>query len=515
MTMRSLPHDLYRAEHVRALDARAISQSGIPGMTLMERAGQAAFGIIQRRWPRAARIVVFCGGGNNGGDGYVIASLARRAGKEVTVVHVGSREALKGDARTAMLQAVAAQVQMLDALDPSVSLELSADLVVDALLGTGLHGTVRVDYLGAIEAVNACHAPVLAIDIPSGLCSDTGTQLGPAVRADATVMFIGLKQGAFTGRGPALCGDIYFDALMVPREVYAQVPADAERLDESLIGELLQPRERDSHKGRFGHVLVIGGDHGFAGAALMAAESAARSGAGLVSVATRAEHIAAFVTRCPEIMAHAVTGPADIDALLANATVVVAGPGLGQSAWARDLLRRAVASSLPLVLDADALNLLAAGHIDAADLRKRSAGHVLTPHPGEAARLLGLDGAAVQADRFRAARALQEKCGGVVVLKGAGTLIDAGASRRVGVATVGNPGMASGGMGDVLSGVVAALVAQGLAPADAARVGVVMHGAAADRSAALYGERGMLATDLLPFLRELGNGLAAGRASHS
>lgn len=506
----SLPRALYRAEEVRALDACAIGEFGIPGMTLMERAGQAAFGIIQRRWPRAQRIVVFCGSGNNGGDGYVIASLARRAGKDVTVVHVGARDRLRGDARTAMEQAVAARVTMVDALDPAVTIDhagkVAADLVVDALLGTGLSGPVRADYLGAIEAVNAIGAPVLAIDIPSGLCADTGTQLGPAVRADATVSFIGLKRGLFTGRGPALCGDVYFDDLRVPAAALARVPARAERLDGSLVGELLKPRDRDAHKGRFGHVLVIGGDHGFAGAALLAAEAAARCGAGLVSVATRPEHLPAFLARCPELMAHAVVQPAEVEPLLARASVVVIGPGLGNADWGRGLLERALRSSLPLVIDADALNMIAAGVVDAPALRGRDPQWVLTPHPGEAGRLLGTDSAAVQADRFQAVRRVQARFGGTVLLKGAGTLVDDGDARPVSVAAVGNPGMASGGMGDVLSGVIGALIAQGLALPEAARLGAVAHGAAADRCAARSGERGMLASDLFAPLRDILNG---------
>lgn len=511
----SLPRALYRAEEVRALDACAISEFGIPGMTLMERAGQAAFGIIQRRWPRAQRIVVFCGSGNNGGDGYVIASLARRAGKDVTVVHVGPRDRLRGDARTAMEQAAAARVAMIDALDPAVTIDhaggLAADLVVDALLGTGLSGPVRADYLGAIEAVNAIGAPVLAIDIPSGLCADTGTQLGPAVRADATISFIGLKRGLFTGRGPALCGDVCFDDLRVPAAALARVPARAERLDAGLVGELLQPRDRDAHKGRFGHVLVIGGDHGFAGAALLAAEAAARCGAGLVSVATRPEHLPALLARCPELMVHGVTQPADVGPLLARATVVVIGPGLGNKAWGRGLIDRALRSPLPLVVDADALNMIAAGVTDAAALRGRDPRWVLTPHPGEAGRLLGTDSAAVQADRFRAVRDLQSRFGGTILLKGAGTLVDNGDARPVAVVAAGNPGMASGGMGDVLSGVIGALAAQGLALPDAARLGAVVHGAAADRCAARSGERGMLASDLLLPLREILNGRAGGQ----
>lgn len=519
MTPKSLPRDLYRADQVRALDACAIKEFGIAGMTLMERAGQAAFAIIQRQWPDARRIVVCCGGGNNGGDGYVVASLARRAGKDVTVVHVGSREALAGDARAAMQQAVAAQVPMLDALDPALQLDQvvggTADLIVDALLGTGLKGNVRSDCIGLIEAINGCGVPVLALDIPSGLCADTGTQRGPAVRADATVTFVGLKQGLFTGRGPALCGDIHCDELMVPREVYARVKASCERIDAGLIANLLPRRARDAHKGRFGHVLVIGGDHGYAGAALMAAEAAARVGAGLVSVATRPEHVVPFISRCPELMVHGISQPAELEALLAKVTVVIAGPGLGTAAWGRGLLERAMRSAQPMVLDADALNLIAVGAIDAFAARRRDPHWVLTPHPGEAGRLLNLDGAAVQADRFHAARSVQMRFGGTVLLKGAGTLIDDGDLRPVSVATVGNPGMASGGMGDILSGVIGGLIAQGLSLPDAARVGAVVHGAAADRCAARHGERGLLATDLLDHLRELVNGLVVGTHTHS
>ncbi|MFZ5756955.1 MAG: NAD(P)H-hydrate dehydratase [Pseudomonadota bacterium] len=506
-TPASLPRELYRADEVRALDLCAIREFGIPGMTLMERAGQAAFGIIQRRWPRAQRILVFCGGGNNGGDGYVVASLARRAGKDVTVLHAGPRANLRGDALTAMQQAEAARVPMFDLLDPAVSLDHEADLIVDALLGTGLRGPVRSEYAGAIEAINAAATPVLALDIPSGICADTGTQLGPAVRADATITFIGLKCGLFTGRAPALCGDIFFDDLRVPREVYTRVQPFCERIDESLISRCLPVRERDAHKGRFGHVLVIGGDHGFAGAVLLAAEAAARSGAGLVSVATRPEHVPVVLARRPELMAHGIAHPAAVEPLLARATTVVIGPGLGASAWGRGLLERAMESGLPLVIDADALNLMAAGAIDAFASRRRDPRWVLTPHPGEAGRLLNLDGAAVQADRFRVARAVQLRFGGTVLLKGAGTVIDDGGERPVSVVTTGNPGMASGGMGDVLSGVIGALVAQGLTLPDAARAGAVAHGAAADACARRCGERGLLAGDLFGPLRMLLNGM--------
>ncbi|MFP5383678.1 MAG: NAD(P)H-hydrate dehydratase, partial [Gammaproteobacteria bacterium] len=482
----------------------------------MERAGQAAFASIQRRWPQAQRILVLCGGGNNGGDGYVIASLARRAGKDVTVIHVGDRYRLAGDALAAMQQALAAQVPMyeFDGLTGSLP---PTDLIVDALLGTGFRGDLRDDFRAAIGQVNAAHGaagvPVLAIDIPSGLCADTGAVRGPAVQADATITFIGLKRGLFTARGPALCGAVEFDGLRVPREVYACVEPCAQRIDATLATTGLPARARDAHKGDFGHVLVIGGDFGYAGAALMAAEAAARCGAGLVSLATRPEHLAACTTHRPEIMAHGIRQPAEVEPLLARATVVVVGPGLGRSAWARGLLAQALATGLPLVVDADALNLLAAGDVVPPPARRTDPRWILTPHPGEAARLLGSDTAGVQADRYAAARSLQSHYGGTVLLKGAGTLVDDGLG-PVAVATVGNPGMASGGMGDVLAGILGGLLAQGLDTGEAARLGAVLHGAAADRAARRQGERGLLATDLLVPLRELLNARAGDDATH-
>lgn len=525
-----LPSALYRAADVRALDAAAINDAGIPALTLMERAGQAAFGLMQKRWPQAKRIAVFCGGGNNGGDGYVIAALARRAGKDVVAVQVGSRGNRSPEARAALEQAVAARVEIRD-VGAAVTALASADLVVDALLGIGLSSPVCDEFAAVIAAINASSAPVLAIDLPSGLCADTGNELGASVRADATITFIGLKRGLFTGRGPALCGDIHFDDLRVPASVYAPLSARVERLDVRGLVDALPSRARDAHKGHFGHVLVIGGDHGYAGAALLAAESAARCGAGLVSVATRPEHLAAFIARRPELMVRGIVQPHELDPLLARATVLVAGPGLGTGEWGRELLSRALRSGLPLVLDADALNLLAGGTLGTViDERRQvlrdhavvgdagsddtAAGDpqwILTPHPGEASRLLGdaPGSAGVQADRFLAASTLQQRYGGTVLLKGAGTIIDSGISRPVAVAAAGNPGMASGGMGDVLSGVIAALVAQGLALPEAAKLGALLHGAAADRLAARDGERGLLAGDLGPVLRALLNGRPA------
>jgi hydroxyethylthiazole kinase-like uncharacterized protein yjeF len=341
------------------------------------------------------------------------------------------------------------------------------------------------------------------VDIPSGLCSDTGRVLGRAVRADVTVSFIGLKRGMFTLDAPDYTGAIHFTDLQVPTEVYSQVASSCARLElEALLARLPQ-RPASSHKGSYGSVLVVGGDKGMAGAVAMAAEAALRCGAGLVRVATRVEHVPALVTRTPEVMAHGVATIADIIPLIESSDVLVVGPGLGQSPWSEQMLAAALACGKPMVLDADGLNLLMRN-----DETREKAGvrdnWVLTPHPGEAARLLGLSSGAIQADRFAAAQQLQQRFGGVVLLKGNGSLI-AGDDQLL-LSDYGNPGMASGGMGDVLSGVLGALLAQldahAMTALDCVALGVCLHGAAAD-IAAQDGQRGLCATDLIPAMREL------------
>lgn len=490
-----LPTDLYTAAAVRELDRVAIADCGIPGAVLMKRAGRALFAELLQRWPQPAHVHVFCGTGNNGGDGFVVAALARQRGLAVTVWQVGDPGRIGGDALAARTLALQDGVAVLP-FDGGVP---GAGVIVDALLGTGLNGAVRAPYTDAINAINNSGLPVLAADIPSGLCSDSGRIWGCAVKAAATVSFIGLKQGLFTGAGPDCAGAVAYADLAVPADIFARVAPGARRLQLETLQALLPPRPRSAHKGLFGHVLVIGGDRGMAGAAVMACQAALRTGAGLVSCATRPEHVAALVARCPEVMAHGIDGGQPLAPLLERASVVVIGPGLGQGAWGQQLLERAGRSGLPLVLDADALNLLAEGRVP---FSAEAASWVLTPHPGEAARLLGCGTAEIQQDRFGAARALQRRYGGALILKGAGTLV--AAADDIGVANYGNPGMASGGMGDVLSGVLGGLLAQGLAPADAARLGVCLHGRAADLAAA-DGERGLSATDLLAPLRRLVN----------
>ncbi len=492
-----LPHALYRAEQVRELDRTAIEDHGIPGAELMERAGRAAYRLLRERWPDARDITVVCGVGNNGGDGYVVARCAQMDGLGVRVLQLGDAQRLHGDA---FAMAVAFK-EAGGKVEPFESLPERTDLIVDALLGTGLEREVTGEWAAAIVAVNAHPAPVLAIDIPSGLHSDSGQILGAAVDAEASISFIGLKRGMFTGDGPDCCGQIRFDALHIPAVVYSREILSARRLDRSKRCASLGRRPRSANKGGFGHVLVVGGAPGYSGAARLAGEGALRTGAGLVSIVTHPDHAHFLNLTRPELMCRGVSWPMDLDPFLEKATVVAVGPGLARESWGKGLLGRVLESDLPLVVDADALNLLAKSPATRENW-------VLTPHPGEAARLLGTEISEVQGDRFASVRRLQERFGGVVVLKGAGTLVLGASGKPPGVCDAGNPGMATAGTGDVLTGVIAALIAQGMSPEDAACSGVCLHATAGDVAAAEGGERGLLASDLLNCIRPLINSWA-------
>jgi NAD(P)H-hydrate epimerase len=485
---------LHRAAALRELERRACTGQGLTPGELMERAGAASFEVLTGRWPAARRVSVICGGGNNGGDGYVLARLARAAGLDVSVFTVGA-------GREPPAAAAAAAGRYRDAggaVRPFAGgLPAGCDVAVDALFGIGLDREVRGDAAAAIAALNGAGVPVLALDVPSGLDADTGAVRGVAVRAAVTVSFLAQKPGLFTGAGPEYARHVVFADLGVEPAIAADLAPDACLVRHGTRPFPLPPRARDAHKGAFGHVLVVGGDAGFAGAPIMAGEAALRTGAGLVSVATRPAHGALAAALRPELMVHGIAAAADLEPLLRRATVIAAGPGLGQSDWAVAFLACVLDTRVPLVLDADALNLLARDPV-------RRAGWILTPHPGEAARLLGATTRDVQGDRLGAAQALVEKYGGVAVLKGAGTVVAGGGNRCPAICGDGNPGMASGGMGDVLTGVIAALCAQGVPAREAAETGVCLHAAAADRAAA-DGERGIVATDLMPWLRRLAN----------
>lgn len=491
MTASAHRHELYTVDQVRALDRRAIDELGIPGYELMQRAAAAALVCLRRHWPQATRIAVFCGPGNNGGDGFLLAALARDAGLHAEVIALGeSRGEDARRARRTFEQGGGLVQPWRDDLAWPV-----ADVQVDALFGTGLQRPLSADAARVAQRMQAAGTPVLALDVPSGVNADTGEVPGDAVQADATVTFIAAKRGLYTGMAPGYVGQVQWEPLGLPHALWQDVDADAHLLQPGN----LPPRARQAHKGDNGHVLAIGGEHGTAGAIRLCGEAALRGGAGLVSIATRAEHLVALNSARPELMAHAVDGPQALESVLGRATVLAVGPGLGQGAWGHALWLTALEAGKPLVLDADGLNLLAK------EPRPLGADAVITPHPGEAARLLACDTAAIAADRFQAVRELARRYRTVAVLKGAGSLI-ASPDGHVAVCPWGNPGMASGGMGDLLTGIIAALLAQGCNAWRAACLGVGLHARAGDLAAQRFGERGLLATDLLDPLRLLLNG---------
>lgn len=484
--MTSLPLPLYSAAQSRELDRRAIA-AGTPGSVLMLRAGQSAFQYLREHWPDALRIVVLVGRGNNGGDGYVLARLAWTQHLDVRLVTVGAHELLKGEAAEAASDATRARVpeSSWNGVLPE------ADIYVDALFGTGLNRPPSGDFPAAIAALNAAGKPVLALDIPSGLVTDTGATPGAVVQASATITFIALKVGLLTGRGPAVTGTLHLDDLGLSATLAHGIAPVATRLSRQQLPGWLPRRTRDAHKGRHGHVLIVGGNHGMAGAVALAGEAALRAGAGLVTVATRAEHLMMLNARRPELMCRSVANTADLAPLMAKADVIVLGPGLGLDAWAAALYGAVQDSGKPLVLDADGINLLAQQPDHRSD-------RILTPHPGEAGRLLGIRTAEVEADRPAAVRTLQQRFGGAIILKGAGSLV--ADEQHLHLCPYGNPGMGSGGMGDLLAGIAGALYGQGLSVSAAAGAAVTVHALAGDDAAHAHGERGLLATDLLPYL---------------
>lgn len=497
--MPSLPspgaRNLYDIAALRALEARAESALGDP-FALMRRAGQAAWRVLLARWPRARRVVVVCGPGNNGGDGYVLAEHAQRSGREVRVVRLPAhapREGTLGARAEALFREAGGRVDAFGAELPT------CDVLVDAVFGIGLARVPEAATLELLRAIDRHPAPVLALDVPSGVEAATGHAHEGAVHAACTVEFLLPKAGLRTGRALDHAGELVTDDLGCEAAWTDALEPSATGWSAQALAGFLPRRTRDSHKGTHGRVLCIGGEHGSGGAVLLCAEAALRSGAGLVDIATRAAHLPAALARLPEAMASAADEVGAVRARMRMADVVAIGPGLGQGEWGRALLADALARGAPVVLDADALNLLAAVP------RAIAPEAVLTPHPGEAARLLGTGTREVQADRFAAARGLAARYGAVVVLKGAGTLVAAPGEARVHVIEAGNPGMAVGGMGDVLTGVIAALRAQGLAAAEAACAGALLHAAAGDAAAAADGERGLLPTDLMPWLRRLAN----------
>jgi len=505
---------LATAAQMREADRRTIEEIGIPGMVLMENAAQGVARVLQQALGEDAAgldLAVLCGRGNNGGDGLAVARILAGRGIQPTVYLFCRAADLSGDAAANHAIAAACGVTILEVPDDESFQQLQGrmaghEFYVDALLGTGLNSPLRGRYLAAVELLNGLGRPVLAVDIPSGLNADTGRPLGAAVRADFTVTFGLVKLGLALEPGDYV-GDLSCVDISIPPRVVGELGLDCRLLDAVQVAELLPWRQAADHKGTYGHLLVAGGSTGKSGAVCLAAWGGLRAGAGLVTVALPRELNPVAEAKLTAAMSHPLAQSAggglalealdELEELCASRQALVLGPGLGEEEECRELARRLAAKvRCPLVLDADGLNALA-GHLG--EISFASGQVVLTPHPGEAARLLGTTSAQVQADRPAAARELARKTGAVVLLKGARSLI-AAPSGALWVNPTGNPLLASGGSGDVLAGLVGGLMAQGLDALEAACAGAFVHGLAADLARVEFGLRGMAAEELVDFL---------------
>lgn len=488
----------YCADAVRALEGALMASEGIDSNALMERAGAAAYARARRAFPGARRWIVLAGAGNNAGDGFVMARLAKQEGLRVKVMLLSPDNRPRGDAAT---QFEAARRSSVPA-GPLARAELDeCDLIVDAMLGIGLDRPLGGLYLEAAQAVNEGNAPVVAVDIPTGIHADTGASMTGAVRSALTVTFVADKCGLFLGDAPDYVGRRVLEPLgrIAPDRLAEIATAFAGKpmlrvFTAETLRAMLPARQRADHKGRFGHVLVVAGGPGMGGAARLAGEGALRAGAGLVSVATHPEHSAALLSGRPELMVRGVRKAEDLAPLLERATVLAVGCGLGQDSWAREVFAAARESNLPVVVDADGLGLVP-------ETSAGTAPTILTPHPGEAGRLLDSSSARVQEDRLGAVSGLRKRYGGVALLKGAHTLVS-GSNKPPWVIDAGNPGMATAGMGDVLTGLMAGLWAQfpEAEPEDLAALAAFVHAGAGDRVAEA-GQRGMIAGEVLDALR--------------
>ena len=381
--------NLYTSQETKKLDSLAIRKQKIPAFTLMQRASEFSFNVLLNNWPNTKKVFVFCGSGNNAGDGYLIAHLAKEIGMEAFIIQASPSNKISGASRKAFELATTSKVKKIS-IKSFKNKSMRDSVIVDALLGTGVKGTVRSAVSKLIVEINkkSKNTPILSVDIPSGICSNTGIGLGEHIQADVTATFIGRKRGCFTSIGRTACGNVVFDDLGISSSTKNQIKTHCHLLDMEKSLPKLKNRKGDAHKGDFGHVLIIGGDKGFGGAAILASKAAVFSGSGIVSLATRTLHVEAALSSCPELMVNGIESGQDIEDLLTKSTVVVIGPGLGQSAWSEQMLQRtfmeAKSRDLPVVVDADGLNLLSKVKFKTGNPKKM----VSTPHPGEAARLL-------------------------------------------------------------------------------------------------------------------------------
>ena len=498
---------LYTAKETKKIDNLAIKEKEISGYSLMQRAAEFALDVILKEFGPLEELVIFCAKGKNSGDGFLLGSLAKEFGLNVTIVTCCPSKEIKGVSSKAFKEMKASKARIIS-INSIGKLKVSRKaVIVDALIGTGIKGNLRKNIKDSILALNrlGTKLPVVSLDIASGVNPDTGEVKDICVYADITITFVAQKRGCFTSIGKKVSGEVMYSDLEIPKKLFTKVTATSSIVNfEEYIDKVVY-REQDAHKGNFGHVLVIGGDRGLGGAGLLASKAAVYSGAGLTSLVTRPEHVNASLVSCPEVMVKGVNSGQDLEEHLIKPTVIAIGPGLGQTAWSEQMIQRvfweAEKREVTVIMDADALNLIPKLKLSSKLPRRL----VLTPHPGEAATLLNTNVETIESDRFAYAAKIQKKFNATVVLKGSGTVIchKKNGIQQWGVCNAGNPGMASGGMGDVLTGIIAGMLAQGLTPKEASEVGVDLHAKAADQASFDLGEVGLTPSDVIEELRYL------------
>ncbi len=498
---------IYTSIETKKIDALAIRETGETGFSLMQSAAEFALDTLVSEFNNVDEVLVFCAKGKNSGDGFLLASYAKEFGLSSTIVMCNPAKELKGVSKKAFNEAKSNGVKIINISSLSKIRISRKAVLVDALIGTGLKGDLRKNIRDAILSLNKLgdKHPVISLDIPSGVYSDTGFANEISVIADITCTFVAQKRGCFTSEGKALSGEVLYSDLDIPKRIFSKVSCNSHLINmENHLHKIIL-RDENSHKGAFGHAFVVGGNKGYGGAAILAAKAAAFSGAGLIGLGTRPEHLEASLLSCPEVMTVGVDSGQDLEKYLEKPNVIAIGPGLGQTAWSEQMLQRvfweANKRNISVVMDADALNLLTTLKLST----KFPKNLIMTPHPGEASRLLGKSIDEIESDRFNAVSLLQKKFNCVVVLKGSGSLVcySKGGKQQIGICEAGNPGMASGGMGDILTGIIAGFSAQGLSLIEAAELGVDIHAKAADLKSLDTGEVGLLASDVLEEVRQL------------
>lgn len=488
--------NVYSAEQCQQLDQYVIQKQKTPGLLLMKKAAWQSYRIIEQHWPSAQKIKVVCGAGNNGGDGFMVAQYATLQNRQVQILipeAIDTYETkLKGDALTVYHEAKQLNID----IQPFDETRLQgAGLIVDALFGTGLDRAITGHYQYIIETINKQTAPVLSMDVPSGINATTGAILGCAIQAERTVTFIGNKPGLLMHQGQEVAGTVNLATLDIEADHISSIAPIAQTHSVAYWLDKQPKRAKYAHKGNTGTALLIGGNQSMMGAIQLAGYACLKAGSGFTKVVTQNEHIQSLTAQTPELMCY---DDEDLSGLLERANAIALGPGLGLDDWSQNLFQSVfnwqVQHHTPMVLDADALKWLA----NQSPTMPPNPNWVLTPHPGEAAKLLNISTQEVQSDRFKSIKALHQRYGGVIVLKGNGSLIFDG--KRMELCPLGNPGMATGGMGDVLTGIIVSHLCQGLSTFDAACLGVYQHAKAADDYVEIYSQYSLTPSDVISYL---------------